>query len=94
MGSVTASSARLRRTAPRSAVDLAGGKTGPVATVVVRLRHTQGQPKVVADPLPVRWWHGGRDSTGGWTITMEDANSTQAQQAKVRDDSLLYLPLC
>ncbi|EMS53541.1 hypothetical protein TRIUR3_26626 [Triticum urartu] len=59
MGSITASSARLRRAAPRPAVDLAGGKTGAVAASVARLRHTQGQPKVVADPLPVRWWHGG-----------------------------------
>jgi len=56
MGSVTASSARLRRAAPRPAVALAGGKTGAVAASAAHLRRTQRQAKVLADPLTGRWW--------------------------------------
>uniref|UniRef100_M8CAN1 LRR receptor-like serine/threonine-protein kinase n=1 Tax=Aegilops tauschii TaxID=37682 RepID=M8CAN1_AEGTA len=59
MGSVVASSARLRRAAAHPSVSLAGGKMGVVEASADRLRRTKGQANVLAGLLPGRWCHGG-----------------------------------
>ena len=88
MGSIAAMSAHLRRAAPRSAVSLAGGKTGAVAASAACLRRAQGPAKVLADPLPWRWCHGG---TAALSAVAEMSRSRtrrcelDTQQAKCQD---------